>query len=193
MNDDAILSKVHSFGKPPGKLDEFAFPDTVITPSRFVIQVAAGDSHVIFLLGNNQIMVCGSNNNGQLGFPKEKVPENLDKPEINLLMIDNNTPLKVTNIACGLNHSLVLGLTPMGKKTLMVFGNSIGLGLGDLQDRYKPEIQNQFEEGFIISGMAACCNRSIVFSNTGKLYIWGGISLIDVGPNKALHIHESRQ
>ncbi len=137
-----------------------------------MIKVAVGDSHAIFLLGNYQIMVCGSNQYGQLGLPKDEVPELLESPKISPVKFCDDTDLHISDIACGANHTLLLGKTAAGEKRLLVCGSEAGLGFGDLQDKFTPTLQ-PVAEGFDIDKIYASFNRSLAYNEQGKIYIWG--------------------
>lgn len=173
MNKDTSVTHLFAFGAAPGKVEELSFPAEIRDSSKFISRVATGNSHVLFLLGNNQIMVCGSNQYGQLGFKKEKVTESLNKPEINELQVDGMGRMDAVEIACGQNHSLVLCKTQAGAKRLVVFGSEVGTGFGDLQDVFEPKIQNLLENEFVIENIAASFNRSVAYNENGKIYIWG--------------------
>ena len=173
MNKDTSVSRVFVFGAAPGKVEELSFPAEIRDSSRYISQVATGNSHVIFLLGNNQIMVCGSNQYGQIGFPKEKVPGSLEKPQINELEIDGIKDSYAVAIACGQNHTLILYKTQYENKKLVVFGSEVGTGFGDLQDVFVPKIQNLLKDDFKIENIEASSNRSVAYSEKGEVYMWG--------------------
>lgn len=173
VNTISKQSQIFTFGNAPAKLQNYSFPADIHSDLRFVMKIVAGDQHIIMLLGNNQILVCGSNMYGQLGLPKDQTGDKLEEPKINPIKMENGNELCIIDIACGANHTVLLGKTPMGSKQIIVFGNEIGLGFGDLQDRFIPtELQIPIDP-MEIEKIYASFNRSLIVTDTGKLIMWG--------------------
>ncbi len=172
VNQQDKKSVIHAFGLPPGKIDMSELPPELHQDLRYVIKVAVGDAHAVFLLGNYQIMVCGSNQSGQLGLSRDEVPDRLDVPKIVPVRFEAQENVNVCDIACGRNHTLMLVKVAGEAKRLMGCGCEMGLGLGDLQDKFVPTLQS-VAEGFVIDKIYASFNRSLAINDEGQVYIWG--------------------
>ena len=90
-------------------------------------QIACGGLHTVILRDNNDILVFGYNDDGQLGlghYDNQNTPQTLMQG------------IAIRQIACGCNHTIIL----QDNNDVLVFGcNKTGqLGLGHNDDQNKP-------------------------------------------------------
>ena len=132
-----------------------------------MIKVACGSNHAGVLLSNGQVLMFGSNRQGQLGLQTQ--PRTfLAKPTPLSLSI------RVRDIALGDEHSLLLSQEDL---RVYSFGqNAEGqLGLGKnskLLSTSSPSLIAELTVHKILR-VAACGNTSAAYSDRGHLFVWG--------------------
>ena len=94
-----------------------------------IISIKCGDEYSLLLTSKGYVYSFGSNYQGQLGLNDK----NIKSRSVPTLI--HNIP-EITRIECGENHSMCIDID----NNLWVFGCNIygQLGLGDIEDRYKP-------------------------------------------------------
>jgi hypothetical protein len=105
-----------------------------------MIQVSAGDQHCVGVTEHGEILSWGTGRSGQLGMGYKR---NLSIP----LLVQPLHSLRVLEVACGSNHSLVL-TECKGHRSVYSWGSgSVGqLGLGDGSDQAYPRLITQLEK-----------------------------------------------
>ena len=91
----------------------------------------------------------------------------------NHLNIDHESAVKVLDLACGNNHTLLLATSEHTRRLLLVFGAETGLGFGDLRDSDKPLAQTIPMDQNEVEKVFASCERSLVLTEQGKVFFWG--------------------
>lgn len=174
MNKNDKQSAIYGYGLTPGKFTVASLPQEIPSNLRYVSQVAAGESHAIFLLGTGQIMVCGSNHDGQLGLPKEEGKGIVSEPKLNKVELPNEDNIMITEIACGSNHSVLLAKSAQSPKLVILMGSESGLFGESVYGARAPQVsltlpadQNEIEHIYASFG------RSLAVTEQGKIYLWG--------------------
>jgi alpha-tubulin suppressor-like RCC1 family protein len=163
---------VRAYGVGFAKSDNMRLPPEIPKEMAYILKIALGDDHALFLTGNQRLLVCGSNQFGQLGLLKSQNEGMIENPTFNEIKLQSLYPLNILDVACGSNHSIVLGESN-GTTRIAVFGNEAGLGFGDLQNLDTPAIQTLPDNVTDVSKVFASFNRSIVVTQSGKVFQWG--------------------
>ena len=137
--------------------------------ANYIIQVATGENHTLFLLNDMTVLTCGFNNYGQLGidYKDEKI---INKNElIKVKGIDNsNNITDIIQISAGNSHSLFL------KRDGTVFCcglNTNGqLGLGHNSNTYELK---QILDAKDIKSISAGSYHSLFLKNDGTVFACG--------------------
>jgi len=122
-------------------------------------KVSCGTRHTAMVDANGRLFVCGSGDAGQLG-------TGLRQRELRPVHISSIKD-KITNIACGIFHTLIL--TSSGK-VLATGGNNFGqLGVGNKRSSTVPLMVKELENVIKVSAG----NMSAAITDKGNLYVWG--------------------
>lgn len=183
--------KLYSWGRD--KEGQLGLPPYTLTPTKprlnqyypvqvplevQVINISAFSNHSMVLLGDNTLLTFGNNNKGQLGRP---IPEGLKEtpPQEAIMTCKVQLSERVTSIACGFEHSLVL--TESGKMFSWGGGNCGELGHGDAINRDSPThlaYVIDINTGKICTvpefiSIAAGHKLSLGLTKNGAVYSWG--------------------
>lgn len=150
-----------------GSEEHFYFPKALVTIPAGVqfVKLAAGDSHSAAITKTLEVYTWGDGSYGKLGhgsLSNELVPRHVE--ELNLL--------KVTDISCGVYHTLVL---TQGDKVYSFGGGAGGkLGLDILleNDVLIPNKIMSLDDSRVVE-VAAGPYHSLALSEDGKVYAWG--------------------
>ncbi|KAM3615329.1 uncharacterized protein V6R79_000330 [Siganus canaliculatus] len=129
-----------------------------------VTQVAAGDSHTLFLTLPGLVYCCGANKSGQLGVNRTD-----EKGRFNICMVPALRALGVSFISCGEAHSAVL--TKDGEVFTFGEGRYGQLGHGSSADEHVPRLV----EGLDGPASQIACGRrhTLVLGSSGRLWAFG--------------------
>lgn len=131
-----------------------------------IISVAAGHFHSLFLTSSGEVYACGKNVNGQCGQIYHKD------------MIESPTkiyfPESITQIACGLKHSVALGLSgTLYAWGCKIYGQVDGFRGGMDEEQCSPQVI-KLPSTYKITEIYAAFNRTAVRLESGEVWIWGG-------------------
>ena len=122
-------------------------------------QIACGGYHNIFLTYDNDVWVCGFNEQGQLGLGDN---ENRNTPVNNPFLND------IVSVACGSNHTIVMN----SEHQLFSFGynNNGQLGVGDHKTKNKPEPVQFSEE---IHSFSCGTYHTLILDTSNRILVFG--------------------
>ncbi|KPL98446.1 RCC1 and BTB domain-containing protein [Sarcoptes scabiei] len=138
-----------------------------------LIDIVAGQRHVMALTENGELFSWGENRFGQLGSPNSF--ESLEP-----ILIGNH----IISLACGANHTLAL--TKSGQVFAWGRNNYGQIGINSNTDQSIPVKIIALEPHFI--KMIQCGgSHSMAVTENGTLYAWGGNSFGQLGLGNCLH------
>eukprot|EP00479_Gromia_sphaerica_P003339 TRINITY_DN138_c0_g1_i1.p1 TRINITY_DN138_c0_g1~~TRINITY_DN138_c0_g1_i1.p1 ORF type:complete len:422 (+),score=81.46 TRINITY_DN138_c0_g1_i1:600-1865(+) len=160
-----------------------------------VIMMSCGRSHTLVLCEGHKVYSCGSNMNGQLGFPVAEIKEDSETMfmmgmrqqsiESDFKLIDALNGKGVIQIEAGSNFSLCL----TNDGYVYSFGqNSKGqLGLGKVtqhesRPRQIPSLKN-------ITRIAAGQDHALALSVSGDVFSWGANQYGQLGQGNTVNLH----
>jgi alpha-tubulin suppressor-like RCC1 family protein len=131
-----------------------------------VASIAAGHFHSLFLTDTGEVYACGKNDNGQCGqVYKKDVVQNPIKIYF---------PEPITQVACGLKHSVALGqsgtLYAWGCK---IYGQVDGFRGGMDEEQCSP-LAIRIPSKFKVTEIYAAFNRTAAKLESGEVWVWGG-------------------
>ena len=136
-----------------------------------IIQIAAGDSHSMFLLNNGNVLTWGDNSSGQLGIGSivsSLIP-------VRVLKADSSDPLEnIVSISAGAFHTLALN----NEGHIWSFGlnakGQLGNG-GPIYTTSPMKVQHPDNRTVLsnIGQIAAGTDHSFAIQNNGTLWSWG--------------------
>jgi alpha-tubulin suppressor-like RCC1 family protein len=141
-----------------------------------ITEISAGQSHSLFLTSEGHVYSCGNNDKGQLGLDStdlQKTPTLIEKyyDSEEPITYTTYTNIKITEISCGVVHSLFL----TSEGSVYSCGNNkngeLGLGTsGEGKDKSRPTLIN----GLInITEISAGFYHSLFLTREGRVYSCG--------------------
>ena len=132
-------------------------PQEVFITKEQILSIKCGAKHSGFLTDTGKVLMCGANNNGQLGLNS--------KEHVSIATIVKIQSIE--QIALGVSHTLLLTRT---KEVYTVGSNNLGqLGLGHKANMYTPQKVKKLKD----IKQIACSQHSAALSTRGELYLWG--------------------
>ncbi|GAX82001.1 hypothetical protein CEUSTIGMA_g9429.t1 [Chlamydomonas eustigma] len=130
--------------------------------------VACGEQHTIVTTGSD-VMSCGSNEHGQLGYWISEEKEDLGFSHM-LKPIPSLHNMSVVQVVCGSSHTLCV----TAQSQVYAWGsNSSGqLGLGDKKDRAMPILVDALWALPVVQ-LAAGSSHSLALTKNGHIFAWG--------------------
>lgn len=143
-----------------------------------VEMIAAGLSHTIVITKSNKILAFGSNKNGCLGIPPSKPWLRIKSVPVEIDLEPGET---VTNIACGLFHSILT----TNKSRIFGWGNNklYSVGFPELGIISKPKELPEIS-GTMIKLLNCGSYHSIVVDYNDQIWVWGQGSDYQIGEQK---------
>lgn len=131
-----------------------------------VIQLATGDNHILALTKKGNVYSWGINQLGQLGLGEQEIGEIKGPSLIDPKLFGDKI---ITQISCGINHSLVL--TEDGEVYSWGFNEDGQLGVGDFLKRAEPSLVPLSKK--VIKLLGDIWDYSVAQTDCGNIYVWG--------------------
>ena len=131
------------------------------------VKVSGGRCHSLVLLEDGCVYGLGSNECGQLGIP-DIGKAVYDKPQA---LHKISLPEEVTQIVCGLDHSLFL--TRSGCVYSCGLGADGQTGLGHYKNAWSPQLVEGDIKGEKIIQLSGCADSVLALSESGEVFGWG--------------------